>query len=43
MLLYLADFEDLKIAQSFREFNACDKAALARSLWLTHANEPKVR
>ncbi|KAK9768761.1 hypothetical protein K7432_000363 [Basidiobolus ranarum] len=42
MLLYLADFEDLRISQTLKEFNACDKEAFARSLWVKHSDEPKV-
>ncbi|ORX95635.1 hypothetical protein K493DRAFT_371980 [Basidiobolus meristosporus CBS 931.73] len=42
MLLYLADFEDLRISQTLKEFNACDKEAFARSLWVKHSEEPKV-
>ncbi|KAJ3027579.1 Kinetochore-associated protein 1, partial [Rhizophlyctis rosea] len=42
MLLYLADFEELRIIQSLREFGDCDKEALARSLWLYHRDKPKV-
>ncbi|KAJ3414397.1 hypothetical protein HDV05_006671 [Chytridiales sp. JEL 0842] len=42
MLLYLADFEELRIVQSIKDFEKCDKEALARSLWVNHSNEPKV-
>ncbi|RUS30176.1 rough deal protein C-terminal region-domain-containing protein [Jimgerdemannia flammicorona] len=42
MLLYLADFEELKIQQTLKEFIGCDKDALARSLWVSHSDEPKV-
>ncbi|KAJ3048663.1 hypothetical protein HK097_010321 [Rhizophlyctis rosea] len=42
MLLYLADFEELRIIQSLRDFGECDKEALARSLWLYHRDKPKV-
>ncbi|KAJ3029823.1 UNVERIFIED_CONTAM: Kinetochore-associated protein 1 [Siphonaria sp. JEL0065] len=42
MLLYLIDFEELRIVQSIKEFNECDKESLARSLWLNHGGEPKV-
>jgi len=41
MLLYLADFEELRIPQTIREFDASDKEALARSLWVNHGTEPK--
>ncbi|ORY44198.1 hypothetical protein BCR33DRAFT_717267 [Rhizoclosmatium globosum] len=42
ILLYLIDFEELRIVQSVKEFNECDKESLARSLWLNHGGEPKV-
>ncbi|KAJ1540472.1 hypothetical protein HK096_010889, partial [Nowakowskiella sp. JEL0078] len=42
MLLYLADFEELRISQTLKEFTSCDKEALARSLWLNHNSESKV-
>jgi hypothetical protein len=42
MLLYLADFEELRIIQTIKEFDVCDKEAFARSLWVNHGNEPKV-
>ncbi|KAI9349126.1 rough deal protein C-terminal region-domain-containing protein [Obelidium mucronatum] len=42
MLLYLIDFEELRIVQSIKEFQDCDKESLARSLWLNHGGEPKV-
>ncbi|KAJ3383234.1 Kinetochore-associated protein 1 [Chytriomyces hyalinus] len=42
MLLYLLDFEELRIVQSIKEFDECDKEALARSLWLNHGGEAKV-
>ncbi|KND00003.1 uncharacterized protein SPPG_04350 [Spizellomyces punctatus DAOM BR117] len=42
MLLYLADFEELRIMQSLREFEKCDKEAFVRSLWVNHKNELKV-
>lgn len=42
MLLYLADFEELKIQQTLKEFISCNKDALARSLWVSHSDEPKV-
>ncbi|RKO93327.1 rough deal protein C-terminal region-domain-containing protein, partial [Blyttiomyces helicus] len=41
-LLYLADFEELQIVQTTKDFDACDKEALARSLWVNHRDEPKV-
>ncbi|KAI9026821.1 rough deal protein C-terminal region-domain-containing protein [Hyaloraphidium curvatum] len=41
MLLYLADFEELRIPQTIKEFTNCDKAALVRSLWLNHNGETK--
>ncbi len=41
MLLYLADFEELRIPQTIREFDASNKEALARSLWVNHGTEPK--
>ncbi|KAI9359245.1 rough deal protein C-terminal region-domain-containing protein [Zopfochytrium polystomum] len=40
-LLYMADFEELRIVQSLNEFKSVDKAALARSLWVHHGREPK--
>lgn len=42
MLLYLADFEELKISQTLKEFNGCQKDALAKSLWVKYCDEPKV-
>ncbi|TPX60794.1 hypothetical protein PhCBS80983_g01508 [Powellomyces hirtus] len=42
MLLYLADFEELRIVQSLREFEKCDKEAFVRSLWVNHKDELKV-
>ncbi|KAL1915878.1 uncharacterized protein VTP21DRAFT_6266 [Calcarisporiella thermophila] len=42
MLLYLADFEELEIPLSLKEFINCNKDALARSLWVKHNQEPKV-
>ncbi|KAJ3130716.1 hypothetical protein HK100_007634 [Physocladia obscura] len=43
ILLYLLDFEELRIVQSIKEFDDCDKEALARSLWLNHGTESKIR
>lgn len=40
-LLYLTDFEELRIPQTIKEFSSCDKEALVRSLWLNHNAEPK--
>ncbi|RKP26113.1 rough deal protein C-terminal region-domain-containing protein [Syncephalis pseudoplumigaleata] len=42
LLLYMVDFEDLRLSQSLKEFRACDKLALARSLWISHAHDVKV-
>lgn len=51
MLFYLADFEEMRIVQSLKvgmmqnyhkEFNECDKLALARSLWIHNRNNTKV-
>ena len=42
ILLYLADFEELRIIQSLKEFQDCDKLALVRSLWLHHRENVKV-
>lgn len=42
MLLYLADFEELRILQSLKEFHECDKLSLARSLWLHHRDDIRV-
>ncbi|KAI8821507.1 rough deal protein C-terminal region-domain-containing protein [Fimicolochytrium jonesii] len=42
MLLYLADFEELRIAQSLREFEKCDKEAFVRSLWVNQKDELKI-
>ncbi|KAJ3310753.1 Kinetochore-associated protein 1 [Blyttiomyces sp. JEL0837] len=33
VLLYMVDFEDLRIAMTVKEFIACDKEGFARSLW----------
>ena len=41
MLLYLGDFEDLRIVQSLKEFNECNKLSLVRSLWLHHRDNIK--
>jgi hypothetical protein len=41
MLLYLADFEELRIIQSLKEFNECQKLPLVRSLWLHHRDNIK--
>ncbi|KAJ2358755.1 hypothetical protein GGF43_000606 [Coemansia sp. RSA 2618] len=40
-LLYLGDFEYVGIPQSIAEFLDCDKAALARSIWVDHYQDPK--
>ncbi|KAI8058285.1 RZZ complex, subunit KNTC1/ROD [Syncephalis plumigaleata] len=42
LLLYMVDFEDLRISQSLKEFHACDKLALARSLWISHSHDVKL-
>ena len=42
MLLYLMDFEELSISQTLKEFTVCDKESLAKTLWLSHRNDPKV-
>lgn len=42
MLLYLADFEELRIIQSLKEFHECDKLSLVRSLWLHNRDNIKV-
>lgn len=41
MLLYLADFEELQVPQTLREFASCDKKAFARSLWLQYPENEK--
>ncbi|KAJ2381607.1 hypothetical protein GGI23_007545, partial [Coemansia sp. RSA 2559] len=41
-LLYLADFEHVGIPQSTADFLDCDKAALARSIWVDNHEDPKV-
>ncbi|KAL3899652.1 MAG: hypothetical protein SGCHY_001895 [Lobulomycetales sp.] len=41
MLIYLADFEELRIIQSLKDFSNCDKGALVRSLWVNHGEEDK--
>eukprot|EP00842_Homolaphlyctis_polyrhiza_P004683 jgi/Hompol1/5215/HPOL_001922-RA len=41
MLMLLRDFEDLRIVKSLQELDQCDKASLARSLWLSHRNDVK--
>ena len=41
MLMYLKEFEELRIVQSLQELHSCDKGALARSLWLSHRNDLK--
>jgi Rough deal protein C-terminal region len=38
LLLYLQDFEQLRITQSLSEFEKCNKKALAKSLWISHRN-----
>jgi kinetochore-associated protein 1 len=38
----MVDFEDSRISQSLKEFHACDKLALARSLWISHSHDVKV-
>ncbi|KAJ2700442.1 hypothetical protein H4R19_005469, partial [Coemansia spiralis] len=40
-LLYLADFEYVGIPQSTADFLDCDKAALARSIWVEHHQDPR--
>ncbi|KAI9504956.1 rough deal protein C-terminal region-domain-containing protein [Coemansia spiralis] len=40
-LLYLADFEHAGIPQSTADFLDCDKAALARSIWIDNHEEPR--
>ncbi|KAJ1929435.1 hypothetical protein IWQ60_001182 [Tieghemiomyces parasiticus] len=40
-LLYLADFEHLRIPQSVEDFHASRKSALARTVWLGYHAEPK--
>ncbi|KAJ3115355.1 hypothetical protein HDU96_000782 [Phlyctochytrium bullatum] len=42
MLLFLADFEELQIVHSLKEFRDCSKEALARSLWLRYGKSLKV-
>ena len=37
----MADFEELRIIQTLKEFNECDKLALARSLWIHNRNNTK--
>jgi hypothetical protein len=41
MLIYLSDFEELRINQSLKDFSSCDKGALVRSLWVNHGEEDK--
>ncbi|KAJ2747383.1 hypothetical protein GGI20_000521 [Coemansia sp. BCRC 34301] len=41
-LLYIADFEHVGIRQSTADFLSCDKAALARSIWIDHHEDAKV-
>ncbi|KAJ3287176.1 hypothetical protein HK104_008726 [Borealophlyctis nickersoniae] len=40
-LLYLADFEELRIVQTIKEFEDCDKEAFVRSLWVSHRNDAR--
>ncbi|KAJ1980589.1 hypothetical protein H4R34_002402 [Dimargaris verticillata] len=40
-LLYLADFESLRITQSMADFMSSRKGALARSIWVNHHTDPK--
>ncbi|KAJ3186082.1 hypothetical protein HDU85_001000 [Gaertneriomyces sp. JEL0708] len=42
VLLYLADFEELHIAQSLYEFEECDKEAFVKSLWVGYKDNIKV-
>ncbi|KAJ2870062.1 hypothetical protein GGH93_005857 [Coemansia aciculifera] len=41
-LLYIADFEHVGIRQSTADFLSCDKAALARSIWIDYHEDAKV-
>ncbi|KAJ2492558.1 hypothetical protein IWW37_001313 [Coemansia sp. RSA 2050] len=41
-LLYVADFEHVGIRQSTNDFLKCDKAALARSIWVDYHEDAKV-
>ncbi|KAJ2516968.1 hypothetical protein H4217_004253 [Coemansia sp. RSA 1939] len=41
-LLYLADFEHVGIPQTTADFLNCDKAALARSIWVDNHEDPNV-
>ncbi|KAJ2502973.1 hypothetical protein IWW47_002941, partial [Coemansia sp. RSA 2052] len=41
-LLYTADFEHVGIRQSTTDFLSCDKAALARSVWIDYHEDAKV-
>ncbi|KAI8802925.1 rough deal protein C-terminal region-domain-containing protein [Cladochytrium replicatum] len=42
VLLYLLDFEELRISQSSKDFVQCDKEALVRSLWLMQRDDIRV-
>ena len=43
MLIYLKEFEDLKIVQSLQELDKCEKHGLVKSIWLTHRKDLAVR
>ncbi|TPX40326.1 hypothetical protein SeLEV6574_g06674, partial [Synchytrium endobioticum] len=40
ILLYLCDFEYLRIVLHIKEFQICDKKALAQTLWMNHNKDP---
>ena len=42
VLLYLADFEELRIIQTLKDFETCDKESLVKSLWINNGDEEKV-
>ncbi|KXS20915.1 hypothetical protein M427DRAFT_348724 [Gonapodya prolifera JEL478] len=41
MLMYILDFEELSLAMTLNEFDACNKEAFARSLWINHGSNIK--
>ncbi|KAJ3212506.1 hypothetical protein HDU82_000937 [Entophlyctis luteolus] len=41
ILLYMLDFEELRIVQSVKKFHECDKESLVKSLWLNYGTEVK--
>lgn len=36
MVMYFTEFDKLGINQTVKQFEECDKQALARSLWVSH-------